>query len=102
MEVARREAVLETDEDVQKFRNLVDVITNDVIDKNRFQRDKPKVVVPKVVPVLTPEQITKEKLKEGYLKLLAQRKSGDIDEKEFAKQSKEILNSLTLLGKDSK
>ena len=101
IEAARRQATLETEDDIQKFRDKVDAITNDVIERNKFDQDLPasKVSVPKTVPVISPKDITKQKLKEGYMELIRQRKAGDIDIEEFEKQISDINNNNELLKK---
>lgn len=102
IDAARRQATLETDEDIQRFRDKVDAITNDVIKRNKFEAEGPtsKVVIPKTVPVISPKDITKQKLKDGYLELLKQRMAGDITQQEFNEQVRQIERARTLLNKE--
>lgn len=87
----KTESEINTIEDVELFREKLNRLNNELIQTHRFQRNRIPTPVPSSVPVATREQITKDKLKEGYLRLTKMKANGDISEEEFNRQSREIM-----------
>jgi len=92
---AKKEVELNTAEDVELFTENVNKIITRMIQTHRFKvRDIGPP--PPVVPVMTQEQVTKEKLKEGYATLNKLRANGDITTEEFNQQAREIMKQMQL------
>lgn len=87
----KSESQINTIEDVELYREKLNRLNAELIQTHRFQRNRIATPVPSSVPVATREQITKEKLKEGYLRLQKMKANGDISEEEFNRQAKEIM-----------
>jgi len=94
-EIKKEFGEIKTEEDVELFRERLNKLNTEMIQTHRFKvRDIGPV--PSVVPVVTQEQVTKGKLKEGYEKLNKLRADGEITTEEFNRQAREIMNQIQL------
>jgi len=87
----KTESAINTIEDVELFREKLNKLNAELIQTHRFKQNRGVTPLPPSVPVLTREQVTKEKLKEGYQILNKKRADGDITAEEFNRQAKEIM-----------
>jgi len=92
----KKEAPINTIEDVELFRDKLNRLNTEMIKTHRFKKRGGTIAVPPSVPALSDEQVTREKLKLGYETLNKQRQNGDITTEEFDKQAREILNLLEI------
>jgi len=86
---------IKTEEEVELFREALNKLNNEMIQTHRF-RVRDIGAPPPVVPVMTQEQVTKAKLKEGYENLNKLRADGDITTEEFNQQAREIMKQIQL------
>ena len=87
----KSESEINTIEDVELFREKLNRLNAEMIRTHRFKEKRGPTPLPSVVPVLTREQVTKEKLKEGYERLNKMRADGDITVEEYNRQAREIM-----------
>ncbi len=87
----KNEAEINTIEEVELFREKLNRLNTELIRTHRFKENRGPTPLPSAVPVLTRDQVTKEKLKEGYERLHKMRADGDITQEEFSRQAREIM-----------
>lgn len=87
----KNESEINTIEDVELFREKLNRLNAELIRTHRFKERRGPTPLPPVVPVLTREQVTQEKLKQGYERLNKMRADGDISNEEFNRQAREIM-----------
>lgn len=87
------EAPIETEEELDIFREKLNNLNNELIRTHRF-KERGTPALPSVVPAATREQVTKEKLKEGWVELNRQKDNGDISQEEFNKQARNLMDEL--------